>query len=478
MAMHETPLAEFVSELRARNPVFQAFTESKVNRLQNDYALETVGEVFGTLHPTAPPAGGSKGRCTARGFHAGAVRVSVETRTRQLRKALDLPRKVVLKFVDEIKQASRPLRKAVHVESAWYLGARRANRGLRSARNYHVIDAPEVHQQGIPPQLSEPRYVPQLSSRLGRVWSQGQRGTCVAHAAGAQFTYLTGRRLSRQFLYHQCKMIDGIPDKEGTYCEMAMKVFSDHSLSGKGWDWGEADCGLVEEAHWPYDASCIEGNMAHTPPPARLRERLYQGRRWGNTGGEVIRCRGGGSRLVDDIRSVICYLSVPVTISLPTFTSFDNLNSSRTGRITMPLPGEDTKDEGWHAMLAVGFDDTRNVFIVRNSWSDRWAFECPYGLPGHAIVPYRYFSKYGRTCYAVRYAEPFTAFVTEERRLYNRTADKSHAPSSGAKRAAGKRKRSRTATASKRRPGGKRHKAAKSKKRGLVSQIFHALVGE
>lgn len=52
----------------------------------------------------------------------------------------------------------------------------------------------------------------------------------------------------------------------------------------------------------------------------------------------------------------------------------------------MPMPQAGDPIHGGHAMLAVGYDDTRQQLIVRNSWGDQW------GLGGYAYMPYAFFT--------------------------------------------------------------------------------------
>ncbi len=50
----------------------------------------------------------------------------------------------------------------------------------------------------------------------------------------------------------------------------------------------------------------------------------------------------------------------------------------------MPAPSE--QSVGGHAVLAVGYDDTQQVFLVRNSWGSGW------GMQGYFSLPYAYLS--------------------------------------------------------------------------------------
>ena len=55
----------------------------------------------------------------------------------------------------------------------------------------------------------------------------------------------------------------------------------------------------------------------------------------------------------------------------------------------IPLP--ETKDHviGGHAVLAVGYDDSTQTFLVRNSWGANW------GQAGYFTMPYAYLTTRG-----------------------------------------------------------------------------------
>jgi len=61
-----------------------------------------------------------------------------------------------------------------------------------------------------------------------------------------------------------------------------------------------------------------------------------------------------------------------------------NAEVKRTGIV--PMPGQGDREHGGHAVLVVGYDEARRVFIVRNSWGGRW------GDGGHFYLPYDFFT--------------------------------------------------------------------------------------
>ena len=72
----------------------------------------------------------------------------------------------------------------------------------------------------------------------------------------------------------------------------------------------------------------------------------------------------------------------PFVFGFTVYPSFESEVVARTGIVPMPAAGETTI--GGHAVLAVGYDDRKNMFIVRNSWSANW------GIGGYCYMPYAY----------------------------------------------------------------------------------------
>lgn len=67
------------------------------------------------------------------------------------------------------------------------------------------------------------------------------------------------------------------------------------------------------------------------------------------------------------------------------FAVYESLMSSEVAQTGMaPMPSSNEKMLGGHAVAAVGFDDTKNAIIVRNSWGVDW------GLKGFFYLPYDY----------------------------------------------------------------------------------------
>ena len=72
----------------------------------------------------------------------------------------------------------------------------------------------------------------------------------------------------------------------------------------------------------------------------------------------------------------------PFVLGFTVYQSFESDTVAQTGHAPMPGPNEQTI--GGHAVLAVGYDDSQNWFIIRNSWGTGW------GMQGYFTLPYDY----------------------------------------------------------------------------------------
>jgi len=72
----------------------------------------------------------------------------------------------------------------------------------------------------------------------------------------------------------------------------------------------------------------------------------------------------------------------PFVFGFSVYESFESDRVKSTGVVPMPKKGE--KYLGGHAVMAVGYDQVRERFIVRNSWGARW------GVDGYCYMPYAY----------------------------------------------------------------------------------------
>lgn len=210
---------------------------------------------------------------------------------------------------------------------------------------YHAISLPEKVD---------------LRPEMPLVYDQGQLGSCTANAGGAAFAYMHKKNEnelfmpSRLFIYYNTRKRDGtIKYDAGSTIRSTIKAMAKN--------------GAAREDLWPYDI-----NKFAVKPLVRV-------------------YKDGKTNLV------ISYLKVaqneaalktslaqgfPVVFGFSVYDSFESSDTANTG--VVPMPSSDESFVGGHAVLLVGYDDTQNMFIVRNSWSDRW------GDKGYCYMPYEF----------------------------------------------------------------------------------------
>lgn len=72
----------------------------------------------------------------------------------------------------------------------------------------------------------------------------------------------------------------------------------------------------------------------------------------------------------------------PFVFGFAVYESFMSQDVAKTGVVPMPQPNEDLV--GGHCVVAVGYQDDKQCFIVRNSWGSDW------GMDGYCVMPYGY----------------------------------------------------------------------------------------
>ena len=75
----------------------------------------------------------------------------------------------------------------------------------------------------------------------------------------------------------------------------------------------------------------------------------------------------------------------PFVFGFSVYESFESDEVTKTGVAPMPAKGETLM--GGHAVLAVGYDDSDERLLVRNSWSEGW------GMKGYFTLPYGYLTE-------------------------------------------------------------------------------------
>ncbi len=218
----------------------------------------------------------------------------------------------------------------------------------------HLYAAPTEHLLALPMRVD-------LRNQFPPAYDQGALGSCTANGIGAIFQF---ERLkqglkpdfmpSRLFIYYNERVMEGTVNSDnGAYIRDGMK-----SIALQG------DC---PEPEWPYDI-----NQFAVQPPDRCYQNAqkYKALSYMRVSQELSQMKG-------------CLASGhPFVFGFTVYESFTSDQVARTG--VVPMPSYYERPTGGHCVVAVGYDDAQQRFLIRNSWGQRWADN------GYCTMPYAY----------------------------------------------------------------------------------------
>lgn len=207
-----------------------------------------------------------------------------------------------------------------------------------------------------------PRRLPgrvDLSSGCSSVEDQGALGSCTAQALAGALEFLERRvrgsytDRSRLFLYYNERVLLGtVKSDSGATLRDGIKTLVKQ--------------GVCAETTWPYRVA----KFAVRPPARSYVEALDH---------QLTSYR----RLLalNEFRASLAE-GFPFVFGFMVYESLQTQKVVRTGDI--PFPSRQERAIGGHAVMAVGYDDRRKRFLIRNSWGRRW------GQEGYGTLPYAY----------------------------------------------------------------------------------------
>lgn len=197
-----------------------------------------------------------------------------------------------------------------------------------------------------------------LRPLLPPVWNQGSIGSCVAHAVAAAHIVAqkqNGKAAvmpSRLALYFQGRAVRGWQNQDsGMYISDAFKVI--------------AKLGAADEKLYPYTPS----KFTLKPPASVYKDALLR---------QAVEYQKIDSTKANVIKAALAE-GHPVVFGSTLYENHDKLMDN-----IMPDPDLFTSVTGGHAMCLVGYDDEKQLFLVRNSWGKAW------GDKGHHFMSYKY----------------------------------------------------------------------------------------
>jgi len=206
-----------------------------------------------------------------------------------------------------------------------------------------------------------PKHV-DLRVGMPAIYDQGELGSCTANGIAAQFDYIYNTihksfiTPSRLFIYYGEREIEGsIGEDSGAMIRDGIKYV--------------ADKGTCKESTWAYNINKF------TEKPSQ--ESYNEASKYKITKYQRVNS-------LTQLKQALAQ-GMPVVFGFSVYESFESTKTSKTGIVTKPRKTE--RILGGHCVLAVGYDTTKKIIIVRNSWGTGW------GDNGYCYFPESYFTK-------------------------------------------------------------------------------------
>jgi len=182
-----------------------------------------------------------------------------------------------------------------------------------------------------------------------------------AIAAAFEFDQMKQRRKaftpSRLFIYYNERAMEGTVDSDsGAQIRDGVKSV--------------AKQGVCNEANWPYVIPDFRDKPARACYTEGKLNQAIQYLRVPQVLGQMKGCLAEG---------------FPFVFGFTVYESFESAAVAKTGHAPMPRANEAVL--GGHAVMAVGYDEGKQWFIVRNSWGKGW------GMQGYFTLPYPYLAQ-------------------------------------------------------------------------------------
>jgi len=241
---------------------------------------------------------------------------------------------------------------------------------LPDARD-HIYATPRLALVSPPPRVD-------LRPQLPPVYDQGRIGSCTANAIAAAVEFeLLRQQLpdfvpARLFIYYNERAMEGhVAYDSGAQIRDGIKSV--------------ATLGVCPEAAWPYDDTAPATDGGTWPAQARAGQKPPEGCYKDALQTKAVSYHRVTQNL-DQFKGCLAS-GFPFVFGFTVYASFETPEVAKTGDAPMPSAGEQVL--GGHAVIAVGYDDATQRFLVRNSWGPDW------GQGGYFTLPYAYIAERG-----------------------------------------------------------------------------------
>ena len=195
-----------------------------------------------------------------------------------------------------------------------------------------------------------------LRSSMPAIIDQEDIGSCTSCALAA----LLGKAKRSNHPYSRLYIYYNIRKEENTVSSDTGATMLDGIKSIQNY-------GACPEIIWPYERS----NFVSKPTS----QCYIKG-----SENKALKVRNINENL-NDLKTAL-YKGYPIAFGIQVYQSFESHSVAVTGHVRLPKYGETYL--GGHAVTMVGYSDTKQCFIVRNSWGTSW------GDKGHFYLPYNY----------------------------------------------------------------------------------------
>ena len=213
------------------------------------------------------------------------------------------------------------------------------------------------------------------------VYDQGQLGSCTANAIAGAFEFdqikekLPDFTPSRLFIYYNERVIEhDVQSDSGAQIRDGIKSVASQGVCPETFPNG---LGLPAADTWPYSDQNTDPDPCPTCPYAKKPSPSCYAAAKKHT----VKLYQRLTPVLNTLKGCLAS-GYPFVFGFTVYESFESPQVAQTGIV--PMPGPTEKVVGGHAVVAVGYDDTKQQFIVRNSWADTW------GIKGYCLMPYAY----------------------------------------------------------------------------------------
>ena len=235
----------------------------------------------------------------------------------------------------------------------------------KTVRRYGwVCDLPDhrdfMYQGSLPPKATTLPPMVDLRDGCSPVEDQKQLGSCTANALVGNLEFLEKKArdifytdLSRLFIYYNERALEHtVASDSGATLRDGIKTLKAY--------------GVCSEGTWPYQVTKFRAKPSVSCYREASKHKISSYHR---------------IMSLNDMKFCLAE-GYPFVLGITLYETFESAGVAKSGVVYMPRPGE--RALGGHAVMAVGYDDTNNRFLIRNSWGKDW------GQDGYFTIPYNY----------------------------------------------------------------------------------------